>query len=113
MVEEARWQLILHPACESELLELKLTNDDLLTKVIHDLRLLSEFGLDMLSEGRIKKLTADVFELRTKRGSDINRVLFGVRENRVCVLAASFVKKTQRTPRATIELAQRRLAEWS
>ena len=29
------------------------------------------------------------------------------------VLAASFVKKTQRTPRASIELAERRLAEWS
>ena len=35
----ADWQLILHAACERELLELKETNDDLLTKVIHDLRL--------------------------------------------------------------------------
>ena len=92
---------------------MKRTNNELLTKVIHDLRLLGEFGLQMLSEGRIKKLTADVFELRSKRGSDINRVLFGVREGRVCVLTASFVKKTQRTPRGMIELAQQRLAEWS
>ncbi len=112
MAEADTWQLILHPACERELLALKLTNDDLLTKVIHDLRLLREFGLDLLSEGRIKKLTAEVFELRTRRGSDINRVLFGVRENRVCILVASFVKTTQRTPSAVIALAQRRLAEW-
>jgi len=70
VAEAVSWQLILHPACERELLELKLANDDLLTKVIHDLRLLREVGLDLLSEGRVKKLTADVFELRTRRGSD-------------------------------------------
>jgi phage-related protein len=110
---EARWQLLLHPDCERELLDLKRTNDDLLTKVIHDLRLLREFGLVLLAEGRVKRLTPDVFELRTRRGSDINRVLFGVHEGRLMVLAASFVKKTQRTPRASIELAERRLAEWS
>ena len=112
MTEVGPWQLVLHPACEGELLELKRANDDLLTKVIHDLRLLREFGLDLLAEARIKKLTADVYELRTRRGSDINRVLFGVRENRVCILAASFVKKTQRTPPTVIELAEKRLAEW-
>ena len=109
---EAPWQLVLHPECERELLELKTKNDDLLTKVLHDLRLLRQFGLDLLAEGRIKKLTPEVFELRTKRGSDINRILFGVRENRVCILAASFVKKTQKTPAAVIELAHKRLAEW-
>jgi phage-related protein len=108
----AGWQLFLHPACERELLVLKETNDSLLTKVIHDLRLLREFGLDLMSEGRVKKLTDEVFELRTKRGSNINRILFGLREGRVCILAASFVKKTQKTPRAEIEMAERRLAEW-
>ena len=107
----AEWQLLLHPACERELLELKVSNDDLLTKVIHDLRLLRDFGLDLLAEGRIKKLTDDIFELRTRRGSDINRVPLG-RENRVCLLVLSFVKKTQRTPRTDIDLAQRRLTEW-
>ena len=107
----AEWQLVLHPDCERELLELKATNDDLLTKVIHDLRLLREFGLELLTEGRVKKLTDEVFELRTRRGSDINRVLFAVREGRLCLLAVSFVKKTQRTPRTFIELAQGRLAD--
>ena len=61
MAEGSSWQLVLHPACERELLELKVTNDDLLTKVIHDLRLLCEFGLDLLAEGRIKKLTAQIY----------------------------------------------------
>jgi len=35
--------------------------------------------LALLAEGRVKRLTPDVFELRTRRGSDVNRVLFGVR----------------------------------
>lgn len=113
MGDEIRWRLVLHPGCEQELLELKQSNDDLLTKVIHDLRLLREFGLALLADGRVKRLTPDVFELRTRRGSDINRVLFGVRGGRLFVLATSFVKKTQRTPRDAIDLAQRRLGEWS
>lgn len=103
---------MLHPECERELLDLKRTNDDLLTKVIHDLRLLREFGLALLSDGRVKRLTSELFELRTRRGSDINRVLFGVPDGRVVVLAASFVKKTQRTPPTAIELARGRLMEW-
>ena len=57
MTDRALWHLVFHPACERELLDLKEKNDDLLTKVIHDLWLLREFGLVLLPEGRIKKLT--------------------------------------------------------
>lgn len=106
------WKTYLHPECEKELLQLKQDNDDLLTKVIYDLMLLREFGLELLGEGRVKKLTDEVHELRTRQGSNINRVLFGIRKDRVFVLAASFVKKTQRTPRGWIETAEQRLREW-
>ncbi|MCA1841538.1 MAG: type II toxin-antitoxin system RelE/ParE family toxin [Actinobacteria bacterium] len=91
---------------------LKKHNDELLTKVIHDLELLREFGLELLGQDRVKKITEEVFELRTKRGSDINRILFGTRNERILLLATSFVKKSQRTPKEKIEVALRRLAEW-
>lgn len=106
------WKPVLHPDCEAELKRLKGTNNKLLSKVIYDLRLLREFGLGLLSEDRVKKLTDEIFELRTKQGSNINRVLFGVREKRVLVLVASFVKKSGRTPKGMIELAEQRLTEW-
>lgn len=106
------WRTVLHPDCEEELRELKRINDHLLTKVIYDLQLLREFGLDLLGEARVKKLTDQIYELRTRLGSNINRVLFGIREERLLLLAASFVKKTQRTPHRWIETAERRLGEW-
>lgn len=106
------WKTYLHPECEKELLELKRTNDGLLTKVIYDLMLLREFGLELLGEGRVKKLTDEVYELRTQQGSNINRVLFGIRKDKVLLLAASFVKKTQRTPSRWIDAAEQRLREW-
>lgn len=103
---------VLHPECEKELLGLKKKNDELLTKVIHDLDLLREFGLELLGEDRVKKLKPDLFELRTRRGSDINRILFGLKSGRIILLATSFVKKTQRTPVERIELAEKRLRDW-
>ena len=94
------------------MLELKKQNDELLTKVIHDLDLLREFGLELLADDRAKKVRPDLFELRTRRGSDINRILFGVKSGWVILLATSFVKKTQRTPEEKIKLAEKRLEEW-
>ncbi len=106
------WEMLLHPECEKDLRGLKARNDRLLTKVIHDLDLLREFGLELLAEDRVKKLTDDVYELRTRVGTDINRVLFGVAPGRLILLALSFVKKQQRTPATLIAVAQRRLSEW-
>lgn len=106
------WTTVLHPDCEEELRALKGANNKLLAKVIHDLQLLREFGLKLLEEDRVKKLSKTVFELRTKQGSNINRVLFGIEGDRVFVLAASFVKKTTRTPKGMIQLAEKRLKEW-
>lgn len=94
------------------MLRLKEQNNKLLSKVIFDLKLLREFGLNLLEQGRVKKLTADIFELRTKQGTNINRVLFGVSGGEVVILVHSFVKKTDKTPKAKVELAERRLAEW-
>ena len=108
-----RWEMLVHPRCEDEFRALKVRNDRLLTKVIRDLELLRAFGLDLLAEDRVKKLTDEVFELRTRTGSDINRVLFGIRQGRLLLLVVSFVKKTQRTPSRLIDLASRRLADWS
>jgi phage-related protein len=106
------WSTRLHPECEKELLELKGKNNKLLSKVINDVKLLREFGLELLEEQRVKKLERGLFELRTKHGSDINRILFGVRGGKIFVLATSFVKKTTRTPKGMIETAKKRLAEW-
>lgn len=106
------WKTVLHPECEAELKALKGSNNKLLSKVINDLKLLREFGLELMEKDRVTKLSDKVFELRTKQGSNINRVLFGVEKGKVFILATSFVKKTTKTPKGMIALAENRLKEW-
>ena len=105
------WPTELHPECESELRELGRANPKLLSKVIYDLKLLREFGLTLLAEGRVKRLSETIYELRTRQGSNINRVLFGIAEDRIFVLTLSFRKKTQTTPTGLIRQAEERLRE--
>jgi phage-related protein len=52
-----------------------------------------------------------VWEVRSKIGNRIARVLFAVEEAEMILLHA-FVKKTQQTKPADIELATERLKEW-
>lgn len=48
-----------------------------------------------------------IFELRTKQGSDITRVLYFFIIGKKAVLTNGFVKKTQKTPKVEIELANK------
>ncbi len=48
-----------------------------------------------------------IFELRTKQGSDITRVLYFFYTGRKAVLTNGILKKTQKTPRDVIDLAKK------
>jgi phage-related protein len=59
-------------------------------------------------------LDGDIWEVRVDGDRVIYRILFAEEGSRGQVLLAldGFNKKTQKTPRAAIELAKRRLADW-
>lgn len=61
-----------------------------------------------------RHLAGDVYEVRTSVDGQQYRVLFALEGigGRVLLAVEAFQKKTQRTPPRTIELAQKRLAEW-
>jgi phage-related protein len=61
-----------------------------------------------------RHLDGDIWEVRTDGDRVIYRILFATEGGRGQVLLAleAFNKKTQRTPRSTIELAKLRLADW-
>jgi phage-related protein len=61
-----------------------------------------------------RHLEADIWEVRVAGDRVIYRILFAEEGSRGRVLLAleGFKKKTPKTPRATIELAKRRLSEW-
>jgi phage-related protein len=56
----------------------------------------------------VRKLTSNIWEVRTQLPSRIARVLFTVKANRMVLLHA-FIKKTQTTPPTELKLAQSRL----
>ena len=75
-------------------------------KVTWVLKLLED--LDRVPDKFFSKMTGadQIWECRIKHGSDIYRV-FAFWDNNTIVLTHGFIKKTQKTPRAEIEKAER------
>ncbi|NDP38030.1 MAG: type II toxin-antitoxin system RelE/ParE family toxin [Rhodoferax sp.] len=59
----------------------------------------------------VDHLRGSIWEVRSKIGNRIARVLFAVEQSEMILLHA-FIKKTQQTNPTDIELASKRLKEW-
>jgi len=68
-------------------------------------------GLESLSEPHVKHLEGKLWELRLTGRDGIARALYIAAIGRRVVVVRAFVKKTQKTPRAEIELGLRRAKE--
>lgn len=64
-----------------------------------------------IGKPRVDHLRGSVWEVRSKIGNRIARVLFAVEQSEMILLHA-FIKKTQQTNTADIDLAIKRLKEW-
>ena len=73
---------------------------------------LLEMNGPLLREPYSKPLENGIFELRTKQGSDITRVLYFFIVGKKAVLINGFIKKSQKTPKAEKELAKRYKADY-
>ena len=76
-------------------------------KVVGDLHLLEEYG-NHAREPLSKYLDDGIYELRSKTGTNVIRILYFFEENRIIIATNGFVKKQQRTPKSEIELAKKR-----
>ena len=75
-------------------------------KILRLVLLLKENGND-LREPYSKCLEDGLFELRVKQGTNITRVLYFFMIDKEIVITHGFIKKTEKTPRAEIELAKK------
>lgn len=75
-------------------------------KALNSLVLLQEFG-NTLKEPHSKPIGDGIFELRIKFASDITRIFYFFYVGNRIVLTNGFIKKTQKTPPAEIELAKK------
>ncbi|WP_207692364.1 type II toxin-antitoxin system RelE/ParE family toxin [Desulfonema limicola] len=75
-------------------------------KVVWVLRLIEE--QEIIPSTYFKKLinTEDIWEARIQFGSDIFRILGFFEENNVIILTHAFQKKSQKTPKKEIHLAE-------
>lgn len=80
-------------------------------KTLRTIKLLEDNGPD-LRLPHSEHLEDGIFELRTKLGSDITRVLYFFMDGNRAVLTNGFVKKTQKTPEGEKEKAKRYRADY-
>lgn len=76
----------------------------LLAKIYRDINLLEISG-NLLREPYSKALNNGLFELRTKQGSNIARIIYFFIVGNNIILTNGFIKKTQQTPVIEIEKA--------
>ena len=86
-------------------------NPKMRNKAVRSLELLEEFG-NTLREPNSKAMGDGLYELRIKFSSDITRIFYFFYVKNKIVLTNGFVKKTQRTPSAEIELARKYKADY-
>ena len=81
-------------------------------KILRYIDLLQDFGLS-LGQTYVEKLTgSDVWELRIRYSSNRYRILYFAASGRKFVLLHAFLKKTARTSKNEIEVAQSRILDY-
>ncbi|NBI67163.1 type II toxin-antitoxin system RelE/ParE family toxin [Pseudoflavonifractor sp. 60] len=80
-------------------------------KIFSNLTYLEAMG-PSLREPYSKPLGDGIFEIRTKLGSDITRVLYFFVVGQKVILTNGFVKKTSKTPPSEIDRAKRYRADY-
>lgn len=77
-----------------------------LAKTLRTIDLLETNG-PLLREPYSKPLENGIFELRTKHGSDINRVFYFFIIGQKIILTNGIIKKTTKTPKSAIDLVKK------
>jgi phage-related protein len=98
----------LNPTVDTELDQLP---PDMRARFIHVSRLIEEFGLERVREPHVKHLQGPLWEMRLTGRDGISRALYVTATGRRVIVVRVFIKKTQKTPVAEIELALRRAKE--
>jgi phage-related protein len=80
-------------------------------RILQTARLLEDFGLQ-LGAPYVKAVRRKLWELRVRSGRTRYRILYFAFVGQRFILLHGFVKKTAKTPRREIEIAERRMAEF-
>jgi len=84
---------------------------DIRAKVVHEARLIAEFGLPNIGEPYIKHLQEKLWEIRAKGKDGIGRSLYVTATGKRIIILRNFIKKTRKTPQKEIKIALQRAKE--
>jgi len=104
-----KWEVItLNKAVDKELEALDATFK---AKFLHIAELLEKFGPENVKEPYCKSLGNKLWEIRMKGKPGIARAVYAVAKGKKIIILHAFVKKTQKTPTKSINIALKRLKE--
>lgn len=104
-----KWQVeVLNETVQEELNSLPL---DMRAKLTRLEELIGQIGMEALREPYVKHLEGKLWELRMTGRDGIARAIYVTAWGRRVIIVRAFVKKTQKTPKAEINLALRRAKE--
>ena len=88
--------------------ELSALPPDMRARYVRIAELIEAVGLPNMREPHVKHVRGPIWEIRLKGKAGIARALYVVVRGRRVIVVRVFVKKTQKTPGAEIDLALRR-----
>ena len=103
-----RWSVETLDVVDDEIMELP---PKLQARLLRLFEMVESLGLDQLHEPHVKHLDGKLWELRAKAAEGIARGIYVAVTGRRVVVLHVFVKKSQKTPRLALELAQERMKE--
>lgn len=103
-----RWSVETLDVVDDEIMELP---PKLQARLLRLFEMIESLGLDQLHEPHVKHLDGKLWELRAKAAEGIARGIYVAVTGRRVVVLHVFVKKSQKTPRLALELAQERMKE--
>ena len=68
-------------------------------------------GLERIREPHVRHLRGKLWEMRFSGRDGIGRAMYITRQGRRVIVVHAFVKKSRRTPRSALDLAERRAKE--
>lgn len=82
-------------------------------KLVALINRIETFGmLTAMRQEWVKRLDKDIFEIRSKVSSNIQRALYFQRVGQRYIITHGFTKKTQKTPKKEIEHAHQIMEKW-
>lgn len=91
--------------------EIEALPPGLQARLIRLLEAIENIGLEQLREPHVKHLEGKLWELRAKASEGIARGIYVTVAGRRVIVLHVFVKKSQKTPKAALDLARQRMKQ--